>query len=77
IEPMMQVLSNYLQHLVLSEDESYLLRSWLMESGANEDLFDEISNEAKWFQDCPVDISHDLAGSLGRIRMQIIKNLEL
>ena len=45
IEPIMQVLSNYLQHLVLSEEESHLLRSWLMESGANEDLFDEICNK--------------------------------
>ena len=76
IEPIMQVLSNYLQHLVLSEEESHLLRSWLMESGANEDLFDEICNKTKWFKDCPVNFSHDLEGSLARIRMQMIKNLE-
>ena len=46
IEPIIQVLSNYMQHLVLREDELTLLRSWIMESEANEILFDDISNKA-------------------------------
>ena len=75
-EFIIQVLSNYLQHFDLSEQEQDLLRSWLLESGANEDLFDDISNEAKWIHDCPPNIPHDLAGSLQRIRARLIENSE-
>lgn len=72
IEPILQVLSNYVQQLVLSKDETDLLESWLRESEANQDLFNEISNEAKWESDWPDGISHDLAGSMERIRIRMI-----
>ena len=76
IEPILQVLSNYLQQNVLSKDEHDLLESWLRESEANQDLFNDISNEVKWESDCPPGISHDLAGSMERIRMRMIEDLE-
>jgi hypothetical protein len=74
IEPIFQVLSHYLQHLILREGEVEVLRSWLRESEANQDLFDDISNEAKWIADCPAHISRDLEGSLARIRMRLNEN---
>jgi len=72
IEPILQVLSNYLQQYVLSKDEHDLLESWLRESEANQDLFNDISNEVKWESDCPSGIPHNLAGSMERIRMRVI-----
>lgn len=74
IEPILQVLSKYLQHRILSYDEVNILRSWLRESEANEDLFDDISNEAKWIADCPAHIPLNLEGSLERIRMRMNEN---
>jgi hypothetical protein len=76
IEPILQVFSSYLQHLVLSEDEVRILCNWLMESEDNEDLFNEISNEGKWKEDCPANISWDLKDSLERIRMCLFENSE-
>lgn len=76
IEPILQVFPNYLQHHVLSEDELRILCNWLMESEDNEDLFDDISNEAKWIEDCPGNVSPGLEGSLERIRMRMIENSE-
>jgi hypothetical protein len=74
IEPILQVLSKYLQHRILSYGEVSILRSWLRESETNEDLFDDISNEAKWIAGCPALISRDLEGSLERIRMRLSEN---
>jgi hypothetical protein len=74
IESILQVLSHYLQHHILREEEVEILRSWLRESEANEDLFDDISNEAKWIADCPAYIPRNLEGSLERIRMRLNEN---
>jgi len=76
IEPILQVLSYYIQKIPLTDDESNLLRSWLMESEANESLFDDISNKEKWKRECPPNMPHDLAGSMERIRMRMIEHLE-
>ncbi len=76
IEPILQVLSGYLQKIPLSDDETSVLRNWLRESEANELLFDATSNRAQWDADCPADIPHDLTGSLERIRARLIENLE-
>ena len=76
IDLILQVFPNYLQHLVLSDDELRILCNWLMESEDNEDLFDDISNEAEWIEDCPRNISAGLEGSLERIRMRMIENSE-
>ena len=76
IEPILKVLSHYLQHLVLTKDEASLLRSWLMASEANQELFDDISNPPKWARECPADIYPGLAGSMQRIRMRIMKDIE-
>jgi len=76
-DPILQVLFHYLQHLTLNEDELEILRSWLRESEANENLFDDISNEAKWKEDCPENISQDLPGSLERIRKRFAENSKL
>ena len=76
-DPILQVLSHYLQHLTLNGDELEILRSWHRESEANENLFDDVSNEAKWKDDCPENISQDLAGSLERIRMRLAENSKL
>ena len=76
IEPILQVLSYYIQKIPLTDDESNLLRSWLTESEANEILFDDISNKAKWEADCPPNMPQDLAGSMERIRMRMIEHLE-
>jgi len=74
IEPILHVLSHYLQHHILREGEVEVLRSWLRESEANEDLFDDISNEAKWIADCPAHIPRNLEGSLERIRVRMNEN---
>jgi hypothetical protein len=66
-------LSNYHQQLVQTEDEFALLRSWLMASKANQDLFDDISTEEKWESDW-LGIPHNLVGSTERIRMRMIEN---
>jgi hypothetical protein len=71
IEPILRALSNYLQQHVLSKDEHDLLESWLRESEGNQDLFNDISNEAKWERDWPAGIPHGLAGSMERIRMRM------
>ena len=76
IEPILLVLSHYLQHLVLTKDEASLLRSWLMASEANQELFDDISNPPKWAAERPADISPGLAGSMQRIRIRIMKDIE-
>jgi hypothetical protein len=44
LEPILDVLCNYHAGFVLDEDELMLLRGWLEESKAHEDLFDELSN---------------------------------
>ena len=76
IEPILQVLSNYLQQYVLSKDEHELLESWLRESEANQDLFNDISNEAKWESEWPAGVPHNLTGSIQRIRVRMIEDLE-
>ena len=76
IEPILKVQSHYLQHLVLTKDEAALLRTWLMASEANQELFDDISNPRKWSAERPADIAPGLAGSMQRIRMRIIKAIE-
>ncbi|HZK63492.1 MAG TPA: hypothetical protein VFC34_05070 [Puia sp.] len=76
IQPILEVLSDYLQKIPLSDDETNLLRSWLRESEANEMLFDDISNRSKWEADCPPGMPQDLAGSMERIRMRMIEHLE-
>ena len=76
IEPILQVLSNYLQQYVLSKDEHELLESRLRESEANQDLFNDISNETKWESDWPAGIPHNQTGSMERIRMRMIGNIE-
>jgi hypothetical protein len=58
----------------MEEDIEPILRSWLRGSEANEDLFDDISIEAKWIADFPAHISRDLEGSLERIRMRLNEN---
>jgi hypothetical protein len=42
LEPILNILCNYHTGLVLSDDEIADLRGWLAESGAHEDLFDEL-----------------------------------
>ena len=74
IEPIFQVLSHCLQHLILREREVGVLRSWLRESEANEDLFDDIGNEAKWIADCLAHIPLNQEGSLERKRMRLGEN---
>ena len=59
------------------EGEVEVLRSWLRESEANEDLFDDIRNEGKWIADCPEHISRNLEGSLERIRIRLKFNATL
>lgn len=45
IEPILLLLSNYIQKIPQTAEESNLLRSWLMESKSNEILSDDISNK--------------------------------
>jgi hypothetical protein len=44
LEPILNVLCNYHAGFVLNENELGLLREWLEESRAHEDLFDDLNN---------------------------------
>jgi hypothetical protein len=44
LEPILNVLCNYYAGLALSADELTLLREWLEESAAHEDLFNDLNN---------------------------------
>jgi hypothetical protein len=45
LEPILNILCSYQAGLVLSEDELALLREWLEESAAHEQLFDDLNNK--------------------------------
>ena len=45
LEHILNILCSYQAGLVLSEDELALLREWLEESAAHEQLFDDLNNK--------------------------------
>jgi hypothetical protein len=77
IEPIVQILSRYLQRVELKKEELDLLKTLLKDSELNEMLFDDISNQQKWKKECPAHISSDLAGTQDRIRKRLIANLSI
>jgi hypothetical protein len=51
LEPILNILCNYQTGFVLSDDKLAILRGWLEESEAHEEMLDDLANKMKWHLD--------------------------
>jgi hypothetical protein len=57
------ILCNYHDRRELDPAEMEILCEWLSESQANEDFLTDLSDDANWIKDSPVDKIHNLIRS--------------